>query len=86
MKYKEKQEKLKRKGESGESYLSTDLQKNAEILQETFKDCSDVVFRPFKLGTETDALLVFVEGIVNTDEIHEKVLRSLFIHLKDAME
>ena len=61
--------------------LSPRLNINIDILKSTYKDCSDVVFRGFSIGSEINAVLLYIDGLSNTDEVDQRVLMPL-IQLK----
>ncbi|CAI6085560.1 spore germination protein [Cohnella sp. JJ-181] len=46
-------------------------------LQEIFSDSSDVVFRTFSIGGEVDALLIYIEGLVDEKQLKETILSPL---------
>jgi spore germination protein len=51
--------------------LSSSLDKNQAFLKQLFKDCSDVAMREFQMDAAVPALLVFVDGLVNTELVNE---------------
>ncbi|PAD76149.1 spore germination protein [Paenibacillus campinasensis] len=54
---------------------------------ETYKDCDDVVFQSFLVAGKFPALMAYVDGLTNTEELDENVLRSLMsIDPKEAEE
>ncbi|WP_134701152.1 spore germination protein [Ammoniphilus sp. YIM 78166] len=57
--------------------LSSDLDQNLHLLQSIYEDCSDVVFRPFLIGGKTKAILLYIEGLSNIEEIDASVLSPL---------
>ncbi|EOW9528363.1 spore germination protein [Bacillus cytotoxicus] len=57
--------------------LSSDLDENLEILRSMYQDCFDVVFRMFLIRGQTRAVLIYVEGLSNVEEIHTHVLSPL---------
>ncbi|MED4205000.1 spore germination protein [Neobacillus mesonae] len=57
--------------------LDPDLHKNIEILKTVYKDCSDVVFRKFSIGGKTDAVLLYIDGLSNIEEVDQHVLMPL---------
>ncbi|RNB92552.1 spore germination protein [Brevibacillus fluminis] len=60
--------------------LSASLAENKKSLEGLFYECSDMVFREFIIeGTSTKALLVFIDGMVNTELVDTSLLRSLLI-------
>ncbi|MDT9725832.1 spore germination protein [Xylanibacillus composti] len=40
-------------------------------LQELFSECSDIVIRPFRLTDETEAIMLFVDGLVHTETVND---------------
>ncbi|SFJ58133.1 spore germination protein KA [Paenibacillus sp. UNC496MF] len=61
----------------GEDRLSSSLEETASKLKEIFNGCSDVVFRAFSIGDVTDALLVYIEGLVDAKQLEETILKPL---------
>src|SRR5699024_7755268 len=49
-------------------------------LQEVYADCSDGVFRRFKIGPSIDAGIVYITGFIHTAEVDELVLSALSLH------
>ncbi len=77
--------KLKRIRKSKPSPLTSDktnkevqaaLTENIDVLKELFKDCSDIVFRPF-IAKRVKACLIFVDGFIDTKSIELHGLRQL---------
>jgi hypothetical protein len=58
-------------------FLSNDLDQNLQNLQNIYKNCMDVVFRPFKIGGKTEAALIYIDGLANIEEIDAGVLTPL---------
>ena len=46
-------------------------------LEDIFSDSSDVVFRNVMISPEVQGLLVYIEGIVNSADIQDHMLRPL---------
>ncbi|MCD8035942.1 MAG: spore germination protein [Clostridiales bacterium] len=59
--------------------VSKNLKTNENILQEAFKDCADIVYRPFKAGADKniDMVLVYIDNIVDTDVIENSIMTNL---------
>ncbi|WP_026574187.1 spore germination protein [Bacillus sp. UNC438CL73TsuS30] len=57
--------------------LSICLTENIERLQSIYTDCSDIIFRHFLIGNKTNAALIYVDGMANTEEIDQHVLHPL---------
>ncbi|OMF61941.1 spore germination protein [Paenibacillus sp. FSL R5-0766] len=58
--------------------LSTQLNVNEQMLRERFDQCSDVVFRPVTLAKGNNVLLLFMDGLVDTNIIDLAILKPLF--------
>jgi spore germination protein len=56
--------------------ISAELDANIDVLKELFKDCTDIVFRMFKAGTQ-HAYMVFVDGLVDSNTLQFHVLEQL---------
>ncbi|WP_053363050.1 spore germination protein [Bacillus sp. FJAT-27251] len=56
--------------------ISAELDANTDILKELFKDCTDIVFRMFKAGSQR-AYMVFVDGLVDSNTLQFHVLEQL---------
>lgn len=61
----------------GTDKLSGALEANVKKLRELFSDCYDVTFRFFRTGREKDAVLIYINGLVNIQEINEHLLAPL---------
>ncbi len=57
--------------------LSHDIDKNVEALQTYFSDCCDIVFRSFYISGRQRAVLVYIEGLTNIEEVNENLLSPL---------
>ncbi|MDF2717225.1 MAG: hypothetical protein K0R28_4150 [Paenibacillus sp.] len=57
--------------------LAVELHRNAEILQSLYANCSDVVFRPFRIADTIDAMIIYIEGLTNIQELGSGVLTPL---------
>ncbi|QCJ44599.1 spore germination protein [Bacillus sp. S3] len=62
--------------------LDPELSKNMERLKSAYKDCSDVIFREFSIGSSVNAVLLYIDGLSNTEEVDQHVLMPL-IRMKD---
>lgn len=61
--------------------LEKDIGKNEQNYRTIFRKCSDVVIRPFKLGTncEVKALLVYVDGLIDKSLVNNFLMRSVML-------
>ncbi|SEN15008.1 spore germination protein KA [Paenibacillus sp. OV219] len=56
--------------------LTQSLQKNESLLRNTFKDSYDIIFRRVQMFGEIQALLVYVDGLVDTSALDNVLLKS----------
>jgi hypothetical protein len=71
------QTKKEQQGFEEQTSLSPDLKQNLETLRSAYSNCSDVVFRPFSVGGQAKAALMYIEGLSNIEEIDDNVLSPL---------
>lgn len=57
--------------------LSVNLNENLRLFQMIFTDCSDVVFRSFLIGNQIEALLIYIDGLADLEEIDSNLLSPL---------
>ncbi|MDF2962299.1 MAG: hypothetical protein K0S39_4034 [Paenibacillus sp.] len=62
---------------SPQDQLSSDLNANEKILRTIYNDCSDVIFHHFRIGGKINALLIYIVGLSNAEEIDQQVLKPL---------
>jgi spore germination protein len=77
--FKEKQTTVK--SDETNQEIQRDVEDNIKILEELFKDCSDIVFRPFLAG-KTKAYLLFVDGFIDSLSIEMHGIRQLIEELE----
>lgn len=53
------------------------MKENEKEFRFIYSDCSDFILRPFLIGGKYDAILLYIEGLSNTDEIDDSVLSPL---------
>ncbi|MBP1995007.1 spore germination protein [Paenibacillus eucommiae] len=51
--------------------LSPSLDDNHKFMKQIFQDCSDIIVREFHMDSSIPALLVFVDGLVNTQLLNQ---------------
>lgn len=72
---------IKCRNAGGEPLLpvSNNLQKNLEVIQHKLGNSTDIVVRRFVMGEENNhqGALVYVDGLVDKDMVHEQVLKPL---------
>lgn len=57
--------------------VSPVLADNYNVLSAMYANCNDVIFRRLKIGESTEALLVFIEGLINLELLDQHVIRAL---------
>lgn len=57
--------------------LSSKLDENMDVLKTVYADCSDVVFHPFRIGGNRNAVIVYMDGLSNSELIDQHVLLPL---------
>ncbi|GGJ60185.1 spore germination protein KA [Anoxybacillus voinovskiensis] len=57
--------------------LSADITQNIQTLQTIYENCCDVVFRSFRIGGEVNATILYIDGLVNVEQLNIAVLPSL---------
>jgi hypothetical protein len=63
--------------------LSNQLSVNEKELRTIYSNCVDVVFRPFLIGHRIEALLIYIDGLSNIEEMDKNFLSPL-MHLEQA--
>ena len=63
--------------------LSANLGENESLLRDVYADCADVVFRRFATGDGTNALVLYVDGLTNIEELDRCVLAPLMLQTAD---
>jgi spore germination protein len=83
-KYRKLHEKKRPALKSDQTYteIHADLEKNIEILKDLFKDCSDVVFRPFSAG-KLKSYILFVDGFIDTAAIEVNGIKQILNEVKE---
>lgn len=64
--------------------LSDYLSDNENRLRTIYKDCSDVIFRSFIIRGQDKAILIYIDGLSNIEEI-DNVLTALMQHSVDEI-
>lgn len=61
-------------------YVSKSLKENVETIKTLLKDCDDVVYRSIEIGKskKIEALIVFVDGLIDKTVISEFAIEALF--------
>ncbi|MBM7563890.1 spore germination protein [Paenibacillus sacheonensis] len=60
--------------------LSIDIEVNEAHLRQQFEDCSDIVFRSFKLSDGAMLLLVYLDGLTHVQSVEDNILRPLLFN------
>jgi spore germination protein len=57
--------------------ISPDLQASEKRMRELFNNCSDIIFRELTSDGRMNGVIVYLDGMVDTQELHSHVLRPL---------
>ncbi|WP_027087657.1 spore germination protein [Cohnella panacarvi] len=57
--------------------MHPELKRNEQALRDAFKSCSDIVYRSFQFEGRTECLLVYVEGLADSDGLQKFVIAPL---------
>lgn len=57
--------------------LASSLQTNYDAIRSIYANCKDVMFRPFTIGETTDAVLFYIDGMVNQEILDLHILTPL---------
>jgi hypothetical protein len=66
--------------EKEQSQLLNNVMENIQVLKNIYTDCSDIIFRQFLIGHQTEAVLLYIEGMSNIEEIDKSILAPLMKH------
>ncbi|GAA0432272.1 spore germination protein [Lentibacillus halophilus] len=73
---KNKQSTLKQSNQEQEP-LYNNITDNENQLRSIYENCSDVIVHPFTIGGKHQAILLYIDGLSNTEEIDDSVLSPL---------
>ncbi|WP_138756121.1 spore germination protein [Paenibacillus sinopodophylli] len=65
--------------------LSSDLSTNEQMLKAEFHNNADVTFHPFQINHQTDALLVYLSTLCDTEQLDHLVLAPLLNRYPDNL-
>lgn len=71
------QEKSTERNPGAEDTLSKKLLENMNALKAIYSNCPDVIYRTFSIGNSRKAVLIYIEGLSNIQEIDKNVLTPL---------
>ncbi|WP_339821276.1 spore germination protein [Paenibacillus sp. FSL R7-0216] len=57
--------------------FSPDINENDEVFKTIFRDCSDVVYRELMISGQTKLLMIYIDGMIDTEIFESNVLRPL---------
>ncbi|MCZ8512172.1 spore germination protein [Paenibacillus filicis] len=63
--------------ENASQHISKNIIENEQILKNIFQNCSDIMFRELTIHGQTKLLLIYVDGMINTDIIMSNVIKPL---------
>lgn len=65
--------------ETTSNMLTSSLEENEAVLKNTFHSCSDVIFRSFQICGQKNALLLYIDGLIEEKQLDESLLKSLML-------
>ncbi|UOF88859.1 spore germination protein [Fodinisporobacter ferrooxydans] len=63
--------------EDKQNLISYDLNMNLSLLKQHFAKCSDIVYREFVILKKKKALLLYIDGLIDTNQLELSVLKPL---------
>ncbi|PFU21975.1 spore germination protein [Bacillus cereus] len=60
-----------------ECELKQSVSANEEALKQVFENCSDIVFRPIIINSQTKILLIYIDGLTDTKIVEQVVLKPM---------
>ncbi|WP_407669662.1 spore germination protein [Paenibacillus kobensis] len=61
----------------GKQPVGAELEHSSEQLRQLYAGCSDVVFRPFLIGGQTNAFLLYIDGLSDAEAIEKSIIAPL---------
>ena len=67
------------RGQSNEGYIVPDLTENMERMKKEFNmpESKDIIMRKFKAAKETDAFILYIDGMIDKNTVNNFILRPL---------
>lgn len=65
--------------EAMENKLSYNYGENLGVLKNIFEDCTDAVFREFKVNNSKKGTVIFIDGMVNSQMLGDEVIKPLIL-------
>lgn len=56
------------------------IKEDLQYLKDIYKDCYDVVFHGFETNDQKNAVIIYIQGLSNTEEINENVIKPLLLN------
>ncbi|UOF89272.1 spore germination protein [Fodinisporobacter ferrooxydans] len=66
--------------------LSFDLEENINLFQNIYTDCSDVIFRSFLIGNRIEAVLIYIDGLANLEDLETNLLAPLMQNIQEQTD
>jgi len=64
-------------GEGLQVALYPELEKNRRVMKDLFERCDDVTFRPFRIGKEIEAEIIYIDNMADIEELNDHALAPL---------
>ncbi|WP_195571481.1 spore germination protein [Paenibacillus sp. 1001270B_150601_E10] len=59
--------------------FTKDIKQNEQTMKEILHNCSDVQYRHIRIGNDMKALLIYVDGLIDSKSLEETVLKPLIV-------
>lgn len=66
-------------GEADELLISPRLENSHQTMKGIFRHCSDVIFRPFEAAGKVKGFIVYIDGIVKSEDVSDYAIRPLLM-------
>ncbi|CQR48302.1 Spore germination protein A1 [Paraliobacillus sp. PM-2] len=80
---KKKKQTATKQSKQGQNPLSTNLSDNKNQLRSIYQDCSDFILRSFMISGKHQAILIYMDGLSNREEIDDNVLSPLMVKTQE---
>lgn len=64
-------------GNPGQQKLFLNLQQNDQLLRTIYANCSDVIYRSFLIAGKTKAMLIYIDGLTDSQGLEDYVIAPL---------
>lgn len=80
IRFRKKMKQLEESSEESKDVIKGVLSDDIQYLKDTYKDCYDVVFHFFETKEQKSAVIIYIQGLSNIEEINENVIKPLLLN------